>query len=73
MQMLVSMFVSPTIFILVLEYIGQGQRLTRRNLALVLAVPIIGVFFVLSSPYHQLFHYNFQLDLSSPFPIMLAD
>jgi PAS domain S-box-containing protein len=73
MQMIPPIFVASAIFIVVMEYVGQGQRLTRTNLAFLMVEPLLAVGFMLSSRCHQLFRYNFRLDFSSPLPVMLTD
>jgi len=72
-QIVVAGLIAPAIFVLALEYAQPAQRLTHWALALFLAVPIISTLFVLSSPYHQLFRYNFKFDLSGPLPLLLSD
>jgi diguanylate cyclase (GGDEF)-like protein/PAS domain S-box-containing protein len=73
LQMIPAIFVASAIFAMVLEYVGQGQLLTRRNLALLMVEPTLAVIFELSSRYHQLFRYNFRVESSGPLPFMLTD
>lgn len=65
-------FMTPTILILALEYVGQGPWLTRQRLALLLIEPIFISLVALGSNYHKVFQYNFQLDLSGPWPVLLS-
>jgi len=50
------------IFFLIVEYTGRERWLTKRNVALLLAIPIIGILASLTSPWHRLFRYNFNLE-----------
>ncbi len=71
-QMLPTLFIAPATLALALEYVDQGRQLTRKRLALVLTIPVIAALLLLSSPYHTLFRYDFNLDLSGPMPLMLT-
>jgi PAS domain S-box-containing protein len=54
--------VSPFVFLLVLEYGGRERWITRRNLALLFALPVIGMVASMTSPWHTLFRYGFRLE-----------
>ncbi len=55
---------------LALQYIGQSQRLTRRNLALLAAVPAITLLLIWTNDAHGLFWSAVRLDTSGPFPML---
>lgn len=50
------------IFFLIIEYTGRERWLTKRNVALLLAIPVGGILASLTSPWHRLFRYNFNLE-----------
>ncbi|MFQ3546918.1 MAG: histidine kinase N-terminal 7TM domain-containing protein [Termitinemataceae bacterium] len=60
-----SRLMAPAILYFALEYSGKEHWITRRTIALVLIIPIISILASFTSPWHQLFRYNFYLDTSS--------
>ncbi|MEI7990324.1 MAG: histidine kinase N-terminal 7TM domain-containing protein [Chloroflexota bacterium] len=64
-------FIAPTELALVLIYTGRTRWLTRRRLGLILVVPVIAALLSLTSSYHSFFRYDFRLDNSGAFPILL--
>ncbi len=73
LQMLVSLFIPFAILMLALEYIGEGHWLTRKRLLFLLGIPAVILVLLLVSPYHALIRYNFRIDFTGPFPMMLTD
>ena len=65
--------VPPTLLWLVIEYTGDGPRLTRERLLALYIVPIISIIFALTSPWHALFRYGFQMDLTGTLPVLLSE
>jgi len=55
---------------LILQYTGQDEWLTRRNLALLMIEPLITVVLVWTNPLHGLMRQNVHLDTASPFPVI---
>jgi diguanylate cyclase (GGDEF)-like protein len=58
--------------ILALEYTGRGDWLTRRRLALLLIMPAIFLILAFTSPWHQLWRYDYQLHWSGLVPVISA-
>ena len=54
--------VPPFCLLLVLEYGGFERWITRRNLLLLFALPVIGMAASMTSPWHTLFRYGFRLE-----------
>ncbi len=73
LQMIPAIFIAPSVLAFALEYTGKGDWLTRKNLGGMLFIPALSVLGLLTSPYHNLFRYNFRLEPASPFPIFLSD
>lgn len=71
-QLLPIMFLSPAALLLALEYTGRGQWITRRNLAWLLVIPALSAVLLLTSPLHELFRYDFRLDLSGLVPLIFT-
>ena len=71
LQYLLMIFIPPLALVLALEYTGQSQWLTRKRLAWLASVPSLLVLLWLTTPYHTLLRYDFRVDVSGPFPIML--
>jgi diguanylate cyclase (GGDEF)-like protein/PAS domain S-box-containing protein len=59
------------VLVMVIEYIGKGDWLTRGRLILLAILPAAIVVLAFTSPYHTLFRYNFRVDLSSNFAGLL--
>lgn len=55
---------------LVIEYIRKPEWLTKGRAAAILAIPVLAMIFALTSPYHDLFRYNFSVNLSGPVPVL---
>jgi len=66
-------FIPFTVLNLALEYVGKSAWLTRRRLTILLSVPALIIIAAWSSAYHPLYRYNFQLNLNSPFPLLVWD
>jgi PAS domain S-box-containing protein len=71
LQVVPFVLISPAILALALEYIGQGQWLTRKHLLILLIIPVITILLAWTANYHTLFRYNFHMDLSGPVPVLL--
>ncbi|MEI7990185.1 MAG: histidine kinase N-terminal 7TM domain-containing protein [Chloroflexota bacterium] len=56
---------------MVLAYTGRAAWLNRRRLGLLLIVPVATTILSLTSNFHKFFRYDYHLDLSGPFPILL--
>jgi PAS domain S-box-containing protein len=63
--------VAPALLVFVLEYLGQGNRLTWPRLVLLFLIPAITIVLSLTSPYHQLFRHHFYLDESGAVSVLL--
>ena len=71
MRLAANAFLAPVELMLVLAYTGKSAWLSRTRLGLLLIVPV-GVFCLsLTSNFHKFFRYDFTLDTSGPFPILL--
>ena len=57
--------------VLIVRYTGQEALVTRRRLATLFVVPAITVILAWTSDHHTLFRYNYHLDNSGLFPILL--
>jgi two-component system, cell cycle sensor histidine kinase and response regulator CckA len=57
--------------VMIVRYVGQETFLNRRRLAALFTVPILTVIMAWTSGFHTLFRYNFRLDSSGPFPVLL--
>jgi diguanylate cyclase (GGDEF)-like protein/PAS domain S-box-containing protein len=66
-------FMTPFLMILTLEYTGKSTWFSWKSQTILLIEPTIIALLALSNNYHNLFQYNFRLDLSGPFPVMLWD
>ena len=58
---------------LALEYTGQSGRLTRRRLALLLAIPALTVVLSWIGGSHSLYRHNYRLNPAAPFPLLMWD
>ena len=67
----VNAFIPFVSLLLALTYTGHSQWLTRRRWGLFLIVPLVIALLSITSTYHLFFYYNFSLDTSGPFPILL--
>lgn len=65
-----SRLMAPAILYLAVEYSGKERWINTRNVVLVLLIPIIAIIASMTSPWHNLFRYNFRLDTSGPVPIL---
>ena len=72
LQLLLVIFLSPVIMVLAREYTGRDELHTRKYLAWALVIPVISAILLFTSPYHQLFRYDFRLDLSGFVPVILT-
>ncbi len=57
---------APTTLVLVLEYLGRAEWLSRPRLLLIYLIPVITALLSLTGSYHNLFRYNFQIHADSP-------
>ncbi|MEI7990255.1 MAG: histidine kinase N-terminal 7TM domain-containing protein, partial [Chloroflexota bacterium] len=64
-------FIAPVEFILVLVYTGRSAWLNRTRLGLIFAIPVATAILSMTSSFHKLFRYDFYLDISGPFPLLL--
>ncbi len=53
-----------------LQYSGRERYLTRRNLVLLLSIPLITLLLVWTNSLHGLMRYNIRLDTSGPFSVV---
>lgn len=65
--------ITPVILLLALEYTGHEKWITKRNIALLMIIPVLSIVASLTSPWHTLFRYNFHLDLDGSLPILHYD
>jgi len=65
-----SRLMAPAILFLALEYSGKERWITTKNVILILIIPVIAIIASMTSPWHNLFRYNFNLDTSGPIPIL---
>lgn len=65
-----SRLMAPAILYLALEYSGKERWINTKNVLLILLIPIISIIASMTSPWHNLFRYNFNLDTSGPIPIL---
>lgn len=72
LQFLPVLFLGFATLVLVLEYTGQSQWLTRRRIGVLLVIPVMVCLLELTGDYHSLFRYDFQVDLSGPVPALLS-
>jgi len=63
-------FAPPTWMIFVAIYTDQWKWLTRRNLLLLLIIPVITIVMVFTNEYHGLMRYDVALDTNGPFSII---
>ena len=57
---------APICLVLVLEYLGMAEWLSRPRLLLLYAIPAITALLSLTGAYHNLFRYGFQIHADSP-------
>jgi len=55
---------------LVLAYVNKTGWMRKDWALLILAIPVVAAVLALTSPYHDLFRYNFSLDLAGPVPVL---
>jgi len=53
-----------------LQYSGRERYLTRRNLVLLLSIPLITLLLIWTNKLHGLMRYNIRLDTSGPFSVV---
>jgi len=66
-------FVAPAVALLVIEYLGWLNWITRPRLVLIFAIPLITALLSLSGAYHDLFRYDFRVDASGPVSVVLFE
>lgn len=66
----VPFFAGIAYLVMVLQLIGRSNWVTRQRLAILSIFPMLGLFFNWTSP-NMLWHYNFQVSMSGPFPVLL--
>ncbi len=59
-----SRLIPPAVLAFAIEYTGHEKWLSRRNVAIGLAIPLLAIAASLTSPWHHLFRYDFRLDTS---------
>ncbi len=64
-------FSSPIFLALALEFTGSQDWLTRTRMAFLVVEPTIVSLLAITSTYHNLFRYDYQIDLSGAFPVLL--
>ncbi|HWQ19222.1 MAG TPA: histidine kinase N-terminal 7TM domain-containing protein [Methanotrichaceae archaeon] len=57
--------------VMAIYYLGQTHWLSRRRIAALMVVPAITILLTLTSDYHSLLRYNYHIDTSGPFPVLL--
>ncbi len=62
--------IPPAVLAFAIEYTGHEKWLSRRNVALGLAIPVIAIAASLTSPWHHLFRFGFRLDTAGPIAIL---
>lgn len=55
--------IPPTIIWLVFEYTGREKWITRRNIILVLIIPVVAIAASLTSWWHRLFRFDFYMEM----------
>ena len=65
-----TVFTSLVVLLFVNEYLELGWRFTRWQKTGLLAVPVITLLLIWTSPYHQLFRYDFQVQRVGPLAIL---
>lgn len=65
-----SRLMAPIILYFALEYSGKEKWVTPRNIILTLFIPVLAIIASMTSPWHKLFRYNFNLDTSGPIAIL---
>lgn len=55
---------------LVLAYMNKTEWLRRDWMALILVIPVISAILAVTNPYHNLFRYNFSIDMTGPVPVL---
>ena len=62
---ILGLWASIEMLVAVVTYVGRESWLTRRNILLLISIPLLIIVLILTSSYHNLFRYNFQIDLSN--------
>ena len=65
--------ISPALFVLSLDYIGQSHRISQRRWLWLFVVPAITILLSLTGNFHQLFRYDFQLNTTTLVPALLFE
>ena len=65
-----SRLMAPVILYFALEYSGKEKWVTPRNIILALIIPVLAIIASMTSPWHNLFRYNFNLDTSGPIALL---
>jgi len=64
---------APAFLALALDYTGSRSWLTRWRVFLLLIEPTMVVILAFTSSFHQLYRFNFQVDISAGIPVLLVD
>jgi PAS domain S-box-containing protein len=62
--------IPPAVLAFAIDYTGHEKWLSRRNVAIGLAIPLIAIAASLTSPWHHLFRFDFKLDTAGPIAIL---
>lgn len=57
-------------FFFIVKFTGKDQWITKRNLALVLVIPLITLLLVWTNEFHHLHYKSVSVDSSGPFPLL---
>jgi len=64
---------TPAFLVLALEYTGSRSWLTPHRLLLLLIEPAAVTILAFTSPFHNLYRYNFRVDTAAGLPLLLVD
>ncbi|WP_411274622.1 histidine kinase N-terminal 7TM domain-containing protein [Daejeonella sp.] len=60
-------------FFFIVKFTGRDEWISKRNLALVLVIPIVTLLLVWTNDYHHLHYKNISIDSSGPFPLLTIE
>ncbi|MEQ8188555.1 MAG: histidine kinase N-terminal 7TM domain-containing protein [Candidatus Eremiobacterota bacterium] len=61
----------PVIFLMVISHINKSEWINRRLVTSLMIVPFITWIFIWTPKYHEIFKYNYHIDTSGPFSVLL--
>ncbi|MEQ8223769.1 MAG: histidine kinase N-terminal 7TM domain-containing protein, partial [Candidatus Eremiobacterota bacterium] len=61
----------PVIFLMVISHINKSEWINRRLVTSLMIVPFITWIFIWTPKYHEIFRYNYHIDTSGPFSVLL--